>query len=269
MSALLYEQSLSRSMTQDEILKAIHELADSENFSNISIDDLGKIFCNLYNQLQKIDINSIFGDEFLCMIQKIIEYFMSKDISREITILFSLIFTKISTEKCDTLLENVPDIITFIIHFIKWKKGGAMYVRKYYLIAMRISVLCPAFIPSFLEHMEIQKIKSIIGREDNDKETFFLIYNWISHISDNPCGIEFILKEPGYFTKILCELIKNTNLQIFFQKGIVALENLLRLENPAVQEVAQSELIGCVPNMTKVHFPQDLRERLDRVQKMF
>ena len=266
MPALLYEQSLSRSMTKDEILKAICEL---KKFSEFSIDDLGKIFCNLYNQLQKIDINSIFGDYFFCMIQKIIEYFLNKEISREITILFSLIFTQISTKNCNMLLENVPDIITFIIHFIKWKKGGVMYVRKYYLIAMRIYVLCPTTFPIFIEHMDIKQIKSIVGREDNNRETFFLIYNWISHISSDTSGIEFILKESEYFTKILCELIKNTNLQIFFQKAIVALENLLRLENPAVQEVARSEITGCVPNMTKVYFPHDLRERWDRVQKCF
>jgi hypothetical protein len=268
-SSLLYEQSLSRLMTKEEILEAIRELADSEKFSEFSIDDLGKIFCNLYNQLQKMDINSIFGDEFLCMIQKIIEYFMSKEISREITILFSLIFTRISTKNYNMLLENVPDIITFIIHFIKWKKGGVMYVLKYHLIAMRISVLCPAFIPSFLEHLDIQKIKLIVSREDNNRETFFLIYNWIYHISSDTSGIVFILKEPEYFTKILCELIKNTNLQIFFHKAIVALENLLSLENPEIQKMARSELIGCVPNMTKVHFPPDLKEKWECVQKMF
>ena len=256
-------------MTKEEILEAIRELADSEKFSEFSIDDLGKIFCNLYNQLQKMDINSIFGDDFFCMIQKIIEYFLNIEISIEITILFSLIFTRISTKNCNMLLENVPDIITFIIHFIKLKKGGVMYVRKYHLIAMRISVLCPAFIPSFLEHLDIKQIKSIVGREDNNRETFFLIYNWISQISDKPCGIVFILKESEYFTKILCELVKNTTLQIFFHKAIVALENLLSLENPEIQKMARSELIGCVPNMTKVHFPHDLRERWDRVQKCF
>jgi hypothetical protein len=49
----------------------------------------------------------------------------------------------------------------------------------------------------------------------------------------------------------------------------MALENLLRLENPAIQEMIRSEITGCVPNMTKIHFPPDLRERWDRVQKMF
>lgn len=167
------------------------------------------------------------------------------------------------------LLENVPDIVSFITYFMKWKKGGAMYIRKYYAISMRISVLCRTFIPAFIEHMDIQKIKSIVGREDNDKETMFTIYYWIYHISSNTSGIEFILKEPEYFTKILCELVKNTTLQIFFQKAIMALENLLRLENPEIREMARSELIGCVPNIMKVHFPLDLIEIWDRVQKMF
>ena len=267
MSSLLYNSFQQRQMTQEEILEAIRELA--ENFSSFSTNDLEKIFCNLYNQLQKIDINSFFVDEFVCMIRKMIEHFSNKDISREITMFLFLIFMKISTENCDMLLENVPDIISFILHFMKWKKGGAIYVQKYHLIAMRISVLCPTSFPIFIEHMDIQRIKSIVGREDNDKETFFLIYNWIYHISGQHCGIDFILKESEYFTKILCELVKNTTLQIFFQKAVISLENLLRLENPEIQKMARSELIGCVPNMTKVHFPQDLRERLDRVQKMF
>lgn len=267
MSALLYSSFQQRQMTQDEILEAIRELA--EKFPEFSIDDLGKIFCNLNNQLQKMDINSIFGEAFMSMIQKMIEHFLKKEIKREIVFFLFLIFTKISTENCVTLLENVPDIISFITHFMKWEKGGAIYVRKYYVISMRISVLCPTFIQSFLEHMDIQKIKSIIGREDNDKETMFAIYYWIYHISSDTSGIEFILKEAEYFTKILCELVKNTTVQIFFHKAIMALENLLRLGNPVIQEVARSELIGCVPNMTKVHFPLDLRERWDRVQKMF
>lgn len=269
MSSLLYSyRSLQqRQMTQEEILEAIRELA--EKFSEFSIDDLEKIFCNLHNQLQKMDINSFFGDEFVCMIGKMIEYFLNKDISREITLFLFLIFTKISTENCDMLLENVPDIISFIIHFMKWKKEGAMYIRKYLLIAMRISILCLSLIPTFLEHMNIKQIKSIVGREDNDKETMFTIYYWIYHISSDTSGIEFILKEPEYFTKILCELVKNTTLQIFFQKAVMALENLLLLKNLAIKEMAQSELNGCVPNMTKVYFPHDLRERWDRVQKMF
>jgi hypothetical protein len=134
---------------------------------------------------------------------------------------------------------------------------------------MRISVICPNLIPEFIEHMDIAQVKKMVSNESNDRETFFAIYNWIYHISSETSGIEFILKEPDYFTKILCELIKNTTLQIFFQKAVMALENLLGLGNPVVQEVARSELIECVPNMMKVYFPADLRERWDRVQKIF
>jgi hypothetical protein len=111
------------------------------------------------------------------------------------------------------------------------------------------------------------KIAVIVGREDNDKETMFTIYNWIYHISGQSCGVEFILKEPVYFTKILCELVKNATLQIFFHKTIMALENLLLLKNPAIQEMFRSELSECVPNMTKIHFPPDLKERWEYVQK--
>jgi hypothetical protein len=113
------------------------------------------------------------------------------------------------------------------------------------------------------------KIAVIVGRENNNKETMFTIYYWIYHISSDTSGIEFILKEPVYLTKILCELVKNTTLQIFFHKAIMALENLISLENSDIQEMIRSEITGCVPNMTKIHFSPDLRERLDRVQKMF
>jgi len=268
MSALLYISPIQQSpMTGQTIIEVMVEFA--EKFTEFSIENLGMIFCNLHNQLQKIDIDSIFGDEFMRMIQKMIEHFLNKEISREITMFLFLIFTKISTENCVMLLENVPDIISFIVKFMTWKKGGAIYIRKYYLIAMRISVICPEQIPTFLEHMDIKQIKSIIGREDNDRETFFLIYNWISHISNQPCGITFIIQELEYFTKILCELVKNTTLQIFFQKAIMSLENLIRLENSEIQEMIRLELTGCIPNMMKVHFPQDLRERWDSVQKMF
>ena len=265
MSSLLYSSLQQRQMTQEKILEAMCELA--ENFSVFSIDDLENIFCNLYNQLQKMDINSIFGDEFVCMIQKMIEYFLNKDILREITMFLFLIFTKISTDNCVMLLENVPNIVSFIIHFMKWKKGGAIYIRKYYLIVMHISVVCPNLIPTFIEQMEISHVKKLIGNDGNDSDTMFSIYNWISHISSQPCGIDFIMKEPEYFTKILCELVKNTTLQIFFQKAILALENILLLKNQVLQEMIRSEITGCVPNMMKVHFPQDLREKWEFVQK--
>jgi len=255
-------------MTQEEILEAIRELADSD-FLIFSIDEHEKIFCNLYNQFQKMDINLIFRDDFVRMIQKIIKHFLNKDILREITLFLFLIFTKISTENCDMLLENVPEIISFIIHFMKWKKGGAIYIRKYYLIAMQISVFCPMLIPTFLEHMDITQIKKLIVNDGNDSHTMFSIYNWIYHISNNPCGIDFIMKEPKYFTKILCELVKNTTLQIFFQKAIMTLENILRLKNQVIQEMAQSEISECVPNMIKVYFPIDLKEKWDSVQKSF
>lgn len=268
MSLLSYNLFQMRQMTQQEILEAICELADSD-FSKVSIDEHEKIFCNLYNQLQKMDINPIFRDHFVCMIRKIIKYFLNKDISREITLFIFLIFTKISTENCDKLLENVPDIISFIIHFMKWKKGGLIYIRKYYLIAMQISVVCPILIPTFLEHMDILHIKKLIGNDGNDNDTIFMIYNWIYHISSQPCGIDFILKESDYFTKILCELVKNTTLQIFFQKAIMTLENIMRLNISSIRVMILSELTGCIPNMMKVYFPQDLKEKWECVQKMF
>jgi len=249
----------------DEIRQIISDLVDADvDFSKIDIENL---CCILFNLTQNLDKNVIFGDEFVAMIRKIIDHFMNRDISRPVGLLLESIFKSLSRENCHALVDD--ELVRFVVKFMNWKKGGAVIARKYSVIVMRISVVCPNLIPEFIEHFDIKQIKSVVGREDNDKETFFAIYNWIYHISDKPCGIEFILKEPDYFTKILCELVKNTTLQIFFQKAVMALENLLHLENPAIQEVARSELIGCVPNMTKFYFPPDLRERWDRVQKMF
>jgi len=256
----------NQTLSIDEIRQIISDLIDSDvDFSKIEIE---RILCVLYNLIQNIDKNLIFGDEFVSMIQKIIKHFLNKENSREVVLLFESIFKSFSPENCNVLLDD-DSLIEFIVKFIKLKKGGPIYIQKYYFIAMRISVVCPSSIPLFLEHMDILKIKSIVGREDTNKETFFLIYNWLSHISSQPCGIDFILKEPDYFTKILCELIKNTTLQIFFQKAIVALENILCFENPVIQAIARSEITGCVPNMMKVYFPPDLKEKWDSVQKMF
>lgn len=254
-----------QNLSINEIRQIISDLVDADvDFSKIDIENL---CCILFNLTQNIDKNLLFGDEFVAMIRKIIDHFMNRDISRPVGLLLESIFKTLSRENCNALVDD--ELVQFVVKFMNWKKGGAVIARKYCVIVMRISVVCPNLIPEFIEHIDIKQIKSVVGREDNDKETLFAIYNWIYHISAQPCGIEFILKELDYFTKILCELVKNTTLQIFFQKAVMALENLLRLENPAIQEVARSELIGCVPNMTKVHFPPDLRERWDRVQKMF
>jgi hypothetical protein len=232
------------------------------DFSKIDID---KICCILFNLTQNIDKNVLFGDEFVAMIRKIIAHFMNRDISREVGLFLESIFKSLSRENCDALVDDM--LVQFVVKFMKWKKGGAAVARKYCVIAMRISVVCPNLIPEFIKDMEIVQVKKLVETTGNDRETMFAIYNWIYYISDKPYGIEFILKEPENFTKFLFELVKNTTLQIFFQKAVMALENLLRLENPAVQEVARSELIGCVPNIMKVHFPRDLKEIWDSVQK--
>lgn len=249
----------------DEIRQIISDLVDRDvDFSKIDIENLCCIF---YNLIQKIDKNLLFGDEFVAMIRKIVDHFMNRDISREVGLLLESIFNSLSRENCDALVDD--SLVQFVVKFMKWKKGGAVIARKYSVISMRISVICPNLIPEFIKGMEIAQVKKLVESTGNGYETMIAIYNWIYHISSEPNGIEFILKEPDYFTKILCELIKNTTIQIFFKKAIMALENLLRLGNPVVQEVARSELIECVPNMIKVYFPVDLRERWDRVQKMF
>jgi hypothetical protein len=251
--------------TKDKALfQIICDLADAD-FSQIDMSEVCRL---LYNHFQKIDINSLFGDEFVCMIRKMIDHFSSQEISREMTIFLLSIFSNLSIENCAILVED-DLVVQFITKFMKLKGGGQVLVNKYYLTAMRISVIFPNLIPIFIEHMDIQKIKKMVGNENSDRETFFLIYNWIYQISSQPSGIQFILKESAYFTKILCELVKNTTLQIFFQKAIMALENLLLLKNPVIQEMACSELSKCVPNITKLHFPQDLREICNRVQNMF
>ena len=251
-------------LTNEQLLQIICDFADAD-FSKIDISEVCRL---LYNHFQKIDTNTLFGDEFACMVRKMVNHFSSKVISREMTILLLSIFCNLSIVNCEVLLEN-ESTIQFITKFMKWKGCGQILVNKYYLIAMRISIIFPTLIPTFIEYMDIKKIKKIVGNDDSERETFFLIYNWIYHISSQSCGIQFMLKEQEYFTKILCELVKNTTLQIFFQKAIIVLENLLRLENQVIQEMARSELTECVPNMTKVHFPQDLIERWGCVQKMF
>jgi hypothetical protein len=254
-----------QNLSINEIIQIRNDLIDSN--VDFLIIDIERILCVLYNLIQNIDKNILFGDEFVDMIRKIISHFLNRDISREVALLFESIFKSLSPENCDVLADDA--LVHFIIKFMKWKKGGAIYIRKYYLIVMRISVVCPTLIPTFLEHMDIPQVKKLVGNDGNDSNTMFSIYNWIYHISSQPCGIDFIMKEPEYFTKILCELVKNTILQIFFQKAIMTLENILRLENQVIQEMARSEITGCIPNMMKVYFPQDLREKWEGVQKMF
>lgn len=226
----------------------------------------------LYNAIQKIDDkNDLFGDELVCVIRKIIDHFMNKDFSREVALLFELILKSLSPENLEVLVDDEA-LIQFVIKFMKSKRTGGAFTRlssKYYRIAMYISIACPRFIPTFIEHMDIAQVKKMVSDESNDCETMLAIYNWISQISGQACGIAFILQEPAYFTKILCELVKNAVEPEFFQPAIIALENLLRLENPEIQAIARSELTGCVPNMTKLDFPQGLRERWEFVQKMF
>lgn len=255
-------------LTNEQLLQIICDLADASSDADFSQIDMSEVCRLLYNHFQKIDTNTLFGDEFVCMIRKMVNHFSSKVISREMTILLLSILSNLSVKNCGVLLED-DSLVQFITKFMKWKGAGQILVNTYYLIAMRISVIFPVLIPTFIEHMNIQKIKKMVGNESSDRETFFLIYNWIYQISSQSCGIQFILKEPEYFTKILCELIKNTTLQIFFQKAIMTIENLLRLKNPVIQEVAQLELTKCFSNMMKGHFPVDLRERWNCVQKMF
>lgn len=251
--------------TKDKALfQIICDLADAD-FSQI---DMNEVCLHLYNHFQKIDINTLFGSEFVCMVRKMINHFSSQDISREMTIFLLSIFCNLSIENCNILLED-DSIVRFITKFMKWKGGGQILVNKYYLTAMRISVIFPNLIPTFIEHIDIKKIEKMVGSVNSDRETFFLIYNWIYHISFQPCGIDFIMKEPKYFTKILCELVKNTTLQIFFQKAIMTLENILHLKNQEIQKMVRSEITECVPNMMKVYFPIDLKEKWYSVQKMF
>ena len=235
------------------------------DFSKFSIDKLCTV---LYNAIQRIDNKEpLFGDELVCAIRKIIDHFMDKQISREVALLFESIFKSLSPENLEVLVDE--KLIQFIIKFMKSKGGGTSFSQKYCVIAIRISVACPMWESAFLEHVDIPQLKHLVGDERNDIETMLAIYHWIYQISNNTCGIEFLMKEHAYFTKILCELVKNAVEPNFFQKAVMALENLLRLENPVVQEITRSELIGCVPNMTKHDFHRDLKERWDHIQKMF
>ena len=173
----------------------------------------------------------------------------------------------LSPENLEVLVDEA--LIQFVINFMKSKRVGTRFAPKYYTIAMRISIACPMWKSTFLEHMDIAQVKKMISNESNDRETMLAIYHWISQISGQPCGIAFIFQDPVYFTKILCELVKSAVKPDFFQLAVIALENLLHLGNLVVQQVARSELTGCVPNITKLDFPQDLRKRWECVQKMF
>jgi len=253
-------------LTPEQLREIFSFMNDCDvDFSKIKIENLCTV---LYNAIQKIDNkNMLFGDELVCVIRKIIDHFMDKDTSREVALLFESIFKKLSSENLEVLVDEA--LVQFVIKFMISKRGGARFAPKYYTMAMCISIACPRWESTFLEHMDVAQVKKMVSNESNDCETMLEIYHWISQISGQPCGIAFIFQDPVYFTKILCELVKNAVEPDFFQPAIIALENLLRLENPSIQEMAQSEMIMCVPNMTNVYFPPDLRERWDNVQKMF
>ena len=251
-------------------LEQFHEIISVINdcdvvFSEIVIENLCTV---LYNAIQRIDNkNDLFGDELVCAIRKIVNHFMDKDFSREVALLFESILKSLLPENLEVLVDDA--LIQFVINFMKSKRVGTRFAPKYYTIAMRISIACPMWKSTFLEHMDIAQVKKMISNESNDRETMLAIYHWISQISGQPCGIAFIFQDPVYFTKILCELVKSAVKPDFFQLAVIALENLLHLGELVVQQVARSELTGCVPNITKLDFPQDLRKRWECVQKMF
>ena len=251
------------------ILQIISDLANITPFeySIISIERVCHIIALNLTQNTNIDKNALFGDEFVAMIRKIISHFVERDISLPVGLLLESIFTSLSRENCDALVDDA--IVQFVVKFMKLNITVAsdnIAQKKYWVIAMRISVVCPIWIPELIKHVDIQQLKQMIWTNKNDQETMFIIHDWIYHISAQPCGIEFILKEPVYFTRILCDVVKNTTHPIFFQTAVMTLENLL--ENTVVQEFAQSVLIGCVPNMMTIDFSPDLRERWDSVQEM-
>jgi hypothetical protein len=256
-------------LTLEELREIFSFMNDCDvDFSEIAIEK----FCTvLYNAIQKIDNkNTLFGDDLVRVILKIIDHFMHKAFSQEVALLFELILKSLSPENLKMVVDvDEEALIKFVIEFMKSKRGGASIIPKYYHIAMCISIACPMLIPRFIEHMNIEQIKKMISNESNDRKTMFTIYHWISQISGQPCEIAFIFQDLAYFTKILCELVKNAVEPDFFQSAITALENLLRSENTVVPEMVRSEMIGCVPNMTNVYFPPNLRERWDNVQKMF
>lgn len=253
-------------LTVQELREIFSSMIDCDvDFSEIKIENLCII---LYNAIQKIDNkNELFGDELVCVIRKIIDHFMEKDASIEVALLFELIVKSLSPENLQVLVDDA--LIQFVIKFMKLKRGGARFAPKYYTIAMCISIACPMWESTFIQNMDVAQVKKMVSNESNDCETMLVIYHWISQISGQACGIAFIFQELAYFMKILCELVKNAVKPEFFQPAIIALENLLRLENQEIREMTRSELSGCVPNMTKLDFPQCLRERWEYVQKMF
>ncbi len=253
-------------LTLEELLEIFSLMNDCDvDFSQIKIENLCIV---LYNAIQKIDNkNYLFGDELVCVIRKIIVHFMEKEASIEVALMFELIVKSLSPENLEVLVDD-DALIQFVIKFMKLKRGHNI-IPKYYIIAIYISIACPMWESIFIQNMDVAQVKKMVSNESNDCETMLVIYRWISQFSGQAYGITFFLQDSEYFTKILCELVKNAVEPEFFQPAIIALENLLRLENPAIREIARSELSGCVPSMTKVHFPPDLRKIWERVQEMF
>ena len=140
-----------------EIRQIISNLANKD--VDFSIIDIENIFRILFNLTQNIDKNVIFGDEFVAMIRKIIEHFMNRDISRNVGLLLESIFKSLSHENCEVLVDDA--LVQFVLKFMRWTKGGAIIVRKYCAIAMRISVVCPSRIPDFIEHIDIAQVKKM------------------------------------------------------------------------------------------------------------
>ena len=96
---------------------------------DFSIIDIENLFRILFNLTQNIDKNVLFGDEFVAMIRKIIDYFMNKDISRNVGLLLESIFKSLSHKNCEVVVDDA--LVQFVVKFMNWNKGGAIIVRKY------------------------------------------------------------------------------------------------------------------------------------------
>ena len=140
-----------------EHLREIFSLINNRDV-HLSEIDTNKLCDILVNQIRitKIDINMLFGDEFVGVIQKIIQHFMDKEISMDVTLLLESIFNSLLPENIEVLVDEA--LIQFVINFIQLKKGGILF-QKYHTIAMDISVACPRWESKLIEHMDIDQLK--------------------------------------------------------------------------------------------------------------
>ncbi len=270
----------------DEIRQIISDLANVDvDFSNIDIEN---ICCILYNMTINVDKNIVIvgiENKFRLMVRKIAAHFMGNEISRPVTLLFESFIDSFSLTNYGVVFWT-HEFMDFIARFMKWEKPGQFLVQKYHFMAIRLTVVYPKLLITFIrcmnihsvkkliQHMETQHRESIcmgntIGSYDDhlvndDKNKMFVLCTWIHLVSEQSEGIEFIMKNPKCFTEFLCVLVRNTEIPRLFEPAIRTLDNLRYLDETLVIQEGIRSLVGCVP---KVNIDcHEVREKWECIQ---